>query len=98
MFTKKPTERAEELDELITDTIHMMKLIGPTHEEYPQLLSELERLTKLREQEKPKKVDPNTLWTVGGTIAGTALIILFETRHVMTSKAFGSFVKPKGLT
>lgn len=97
MFTKKPNERAEALDVLITETTHTMKLIGPTHEEYPQLLSELERLTKLRELEKPKQVSRDTLWTVGGTLAGTALIILFETRHVMTSKAFGSFVKPKGL-
>lgn len=95
MLGKKPSAREEALDTLIERVTDDMELFGPTHEEYPQLLNELERLTKLREGEKPKPVSNDTLAIIAGNLIGVVLIVAYEQKHVMTSKAFGTLLRPK---
>lgn len=95
MFSMSKPENQDALDSLIGRVIDDMEMIGPTHEEYPQLLSQLERLTKLRHGDKPKPVSRDTWALIGANILGILIITNYEQAHVVTSKAFGNIMKPK---
>ena len=95
MLGKKPSARNEALDTLIERVTDDMELFGPTHEEYPQLLGELERLTVLRDGKDSKMPSPDTLALIAGNLLGVVLIVAYEQKHVMTSKAFGTLLRPK---
>jgi hypothetical protein len=88
MINRKPTDREKKLDELIDEITNEMDVFGPLSEDYPMLLSELERLCKLRDGERRKPVDGNTAALVAGNIFATVLIVWFEHNNVMSSKAF----------
>lgn len=95
MFNMSTPENQEALDDLIERVTDDMLLFGPTHEEYPQLLNQLERLTKLKVQEKPERVSRDTLAVIAANLVGILIVVAYEQKHVMTSKAFGNILKPK---
>lgn len=95
MFNMSKPENQEALDSLIDRVIHDMEMIGPTHEEYPQLLNQLERLTKLKVEEKPERVSRDTMAVIAANLIGILIVVAYEQKHVMTSKAFGNILKPK---
>lgn len=66
-----------------------MAEIGADHPDYPALMIKLERLYKLRElhSEEPKRVSPDVLFTVAGNLACVLVIVMYEKRNVVTSKA-----------
>lgn len=88
MFKRKPSEREKKLDELIAEIMNEMDVFGPLSEDYPLLLKELNRLCKLRDGERRRPVDGNTVALVAGNIFATVLIVWFEHNNVMSSKAF----------
>jgi hypothetical protein len=67
--------------------------IEPGTEEYSNTLSYLERLVKLKAEDKPERISRNTVAVVLGNLAGILLIVAYEQKHVMTSKAFGTILK-----
>lgn len=90
-------EAQSAIDRLISDVEAHMETSEPGSEEYEALLSQYERLNKLRldNNPKPKPVDRNTLVTVGGYLLGTVFIMFYEHAHVIVSKAWNDRVKPK---
>lgn len=72
-------EKVNPLDIQIAAVLKKMKDGGVDSEDYPALLTKLERLYELKG--KPNKVSRDTLWMVGGNFAGIFLIVLFESRH-----------------
>lgn len=92
-MTKELSNCEEDLNDLIQRVVDDMAMFGPTSEEYPQLLENLERLTKLKDGEKPERVSRDTIAVVAGNIIGILVIVAYEQKHVMTSKAFMTFVK-----
>lgn len=87
-----PFQKPEE-DLLLRPIIELLEAIDlcvPGTELYSNQITELERLYKLREETKRKrKVSKDTLWKVGGNLAGIAMIVLYEHSHVLTSKGIG---------
>jgi hypothetical protein len=79
------------LEGLITEIVRRMEAVPEDSDEYETLLSRLERLHKLREGNKPKRVSRDTLATIAGNLAGILVIVMYEQKHVMTSKAFTIF-------
>ena len=64
-----------------------MNMYGPDTEEYPRLMDNLERLVRLKEI-KPR-VSPDTMAIVVGNLFGILIIVAYEQKHVMVSKALG---------
>ena len=85
-----PFKRTEEkyLDELIERVVEDMQMFGPESEEYPKLVNTLERLHKLKAEKKPSRVSPDTVAIVLGNLLGILIIVMYEEKHVITSKAF----------
>lgn len=83
----KKAERTA-IDDEIKSVLDMMNREGPNSPEYPKLMTALERLNKLKTQERPERVSRDTLWMVGGNLVGIVLIVSYERMNVITSKAF----------
>lgn len=95
MFTKKTPEPTR-IDEAINVIIVEMRNKKATDPEYAVMVSQLERLYKLKEIDSPKKrVSPDTVALIAGNLAGILLILNYERAHVVTSKALGFVMKAK---
>lgn len=86
----KPTP----LDGQIDAVLKKMQALGVDHEEYPKMLSQLERLYALKAKAKPTRVSRDTLALVLGNLFGVILIVAYEQKHVMTSKALNQLNRP----
>ena len=64
-----------------------MDTYGPDSPEYPALVAHLKTLTKIRKAKPSYRVDPNTMALVAGNLLGILVIVAYEQKHVMVSKA-----------
>jgi hypothetical protein len=71
-------------------TLYVASLIQGS-DEYDRALSHLEKLYKIKQGEKSKKISPDTKAIIIANLAGIGLILAYEHAHVITSKAL-SFV------
>lgn len=84
-----------QIDVQIEAVLTSMTVYTPDSPEYKKLLKHLAQLQKLNANERVKKaVSPDTKWLVLGNLAGILIIVLYESKHVFTSKA-GGYIKPK---
>jgi hypothetical protein len=88
-------EKVTPLDVQIERILDEMSSIDVSDEEYPQLITRLEQLYKLKDKQRPSRVSRDTLWTVAGNLFGILLIVAFERTHVMTSKGFNQIIRPR---
>lgn len=91
IFQKKESE----YDKLITDLVDNMELMGQDSEEYKAAMEHLERLAKLRREDRGGRVSPDTLAVVAGNLLGILTIVAYEQKHVMVSKALGLILRSK---
>ena len=88
-------EKRSILDEPIDRVLTEMNTYGPDSPEYEKLVRHLERLKDMKANERQHfVVSPDTIALVLGNLAGILIIVAYEQKHVMTSKAMG-FIKPK---
>jgi hypothetical protein len=64
-------------------------------DDYAKALKHLSELHKMKEAEKPSRVSPDTMLTVGANLVGILLIIRHEHVNVISSKAMSTLMKPK---
>jgi len=84
------------LDEAIERVLNDMEQSSPETQKYSELLSNLERLIILREEDKKRsRISPDTMAIVAGNLLGIFIIVAYEQRHVMTSKGWNSLLKTK---
>jgi hypothetical protein len=93
MFKRK--QEPELLMDPIQRVLIEMEAHEPDGEEYHRCLDRLERLVRLKKEEK-SQIDPNTLLTVGGNVLIALGIVAYEQKHVWGSKAAGMFLRPRG--
>ncbi len=94
MIGKIRREEPSIYDEPIEKVLDAMKTYDTVDGEFITLMEYLERLTKLK-AEKHSKVDPNTMALIAGNLAGILVIVAYEQKHVMTSKAMGFILRAK---
>ena len=95
MFGRVKKEQSK-LAEPIDDVLACMKETTPDQEEYPQYLSYLERLRKLEESDKISlRPSADTIVTVLGNLLVVVVIVAYEQKHVMVSKAKDFILKAK---
>ena len=95
MFDRFKKTREDGFDKQIKRILDDMDMFGPGSEEYDKLLKELKKVMKLKDSKKSKGIDPNTVVLVVGNLVGILIIVMYEEKHVITSKAFSVFVKSK---
>lgn len=80
IFDRKKTDLDIVIDELV---VRMQKTTDPdAYSTY------VEQLVKLNAVRNTRRVSPDVLFNVAGSIAGVLLVLGYEHGHVITSKAF----------
>lgn len=76
------------LDEIVDRVLADMKQYGPDSPEFPELLKTLEKLYQLKSvDETHKQVSPDVIFTVLGNVACVLVIVAYEQKHVISSRA-----------
>jgi hypothetical protein len=91
MFARKKYDNPA-LDEAIENSV---RWLDPNSDDYLKSVDVVERLYKLKEQETPKRMSPDTTAIVVGNLVGIFLILHYEQLHVVSSKALGFVLKLK---
>lgn len=92
MFRRKPAEPTA-LDKEIADVhAQLADCLTAEGDDYQKILDKLERLYKIKAEERPDRVKRDTLLMVGGNVVVTAMIVGHERANVITSKAL-SFIQ-----
>lgn len=86
MFAKKPVEKTG-LEIAIDRLLNELEDHTAESEDYATMVDQLAKLHKLKEDEKPSRVSPDTLISVGGSLTGILLIVMYEQKNVLGSKA-----------
>ena len=83
------------LDESIRTVLAKMKTTDPYSEEYSVLLTDLERLVRLRKDESVNRVSPDTIAVVCANLLGIVIIVGYEHGHVIGSRALQMILRTK---
>lgn len=83
------------LDETIDAALAELKELKTNDPAYQTTLDRVKELYKLKDQTSPKRVSPDTVVQVAGSLAGIILIISYEHAHAISSKALGFVMKSR---
>jgi hypothetical protein len=86
------------LDEPIENILSEMNTYGPDSQEYPALLSYLERLIQMKNENGHFRISADTAAIVAGNLMGIVIIVAYEQKHVIGSKGLGFVIKPKQIS
>lgn len=92
MLTKSKIET--QLDAEIQSVLEALKSKEKTSEEYATLVERLTKLHKLKTEERPKLVSPDTVLVVAANIFGILWLTRYEKTEVLNSKALGFVKRP----
>lgn len=82
------------LDEQIDKLLEHMNECDPSTEKYSGYLTDLERLIRLKKEEKVNRVSPDTMAIVIGGLLQVAIIVIAEEKHIMNSRGLGFVLRP----
>lgn len=88
------SETTRPVDPEIDAVLDKMHAIGVDSEEYPTLMTYLERLHEIKAKVRRDPVSRDTIALVAGNLLGILLIVAYEQKHVMTSKGFSQIIRP----
>lgn len=86
---------ASEYDPQIAKLQAEMMTYDPDQPEYKAAFDHFVTLTKLKAEQKPKRVSADTMAIVAGNLLGILIVVAYEQKHVMTSRAPWNTLKPK---
>ncbi len=97
MFSKKTKDEDPRLDEAIDSLYDELNSVMADSDEFPKIVEQLDKLYKIRalRDEKQDRVSKDTLFMIGGNLAGILLILNFERAGVVASKALGFVLKTR---
>ena len=82
-------------DDAIAKVLEKLDTYDTEDAEFGDAMEYLERLTKLKAETQKSRLDPNQIAIVAGNLLGILVIVAYEQKHVMTSKATGFILKAK---
>lgn len=90
---KTPSKLEAPIDKVLAE----LDMYSPVDPEFATALERLERLMALQQEDNKsnwrKRIDPNTVLSVAGSLLGILAIVEFERTNVATSKAL-NMVRP----
>lgn len=95
MFTTKTSPEKTGLEKAIDRLHDDMQTVDPDSDQYAKMADNLTKLYKLRECDKPERrgPSPDTLALITANLIGIGIIVGYEQKHVVTSKALGFLKK-----
>ena len=90
----KRTKEPSKLDEAIDNLLDELNDYPGYDSDYAKRVKMLEKLHKIKKGNSPRdQVNPDTLLVVGGNVVIALILIGFEQKHVITTKATTFFSK-----
>lgn len=86
MFINRPVQPTA-LDEVIANALKELAGHEAHSAEYAKIVEQLVLLNSMKSNEKTDRVSKDTLALVLGNLAGIIVIVGYEQKHVLTSKA-----------
>ena len=83
------THDESEYDKQVRRILKELETSDPGSEEYARLVEQLQKLQKMRAEDRPDRLSPNTAAIVGANILGIVMIIRHEQVNFIASKALG---------
>lgn len=71
------------------------KAMDPTDDKYPKMVAYLDRLYEMKTKSRRIRVSPDTIALIVGNLLGIVVIVAYEQKHVLTSKALNRTVQPE---
>ena len=94
----KRTEEPKQLDDAVMRAYISLSFENVGPDEYMKKLEVVERLEALTRKKPPRwRVSPDTAATIFTNLASILIIVGYEHTHVITSKAYGTFIRRDGL-
>lgn len=91
MFSfKKNSSDNPLLDKVINDALNDL---SPHDDDYAKKIKAIAQLHKLKQDEKPDRVSPDTMALILGNLIGIGIIVAHERVHVITTKSVGFLKK-----
>ena len=87
MFGFFDRDKLHPIDQPIKRVLDEMEMDGPESEEYPNHVKHLGELYKIKREDRKPLFNPDTLLIAGANILVTLIIVGYEQKHVITSKA-----------
>lgn len=94
MFNTKPVEKTT-LEEAIEELLLAMRATEEDSTEYAQMADQLVKLHALKINEIKPRVSPDTLATIAANLGGIFIIVAYEQKHLVTTKAL-TFLRKLG--
>jgi len=83
-------KRKSKLDEVTDLLLDRMKTdLELSQDLNPKQIEEVERLSKLKQFDKDSKLSADTVAIVVGNLVGILIIVMYEQKHVLTSRGLG---------
>jgi hypothetical protein len=95
MLNRIVRRRESILDKPIERVLSDMDTYGPDSKEYSELIEHLDKLTKMKAEDRRNRVSPDTMAMIAGNLLGIVIIVAYEQKHVMTSKGLGFVLKAR---
>ena len=91
MFNRNPEKTG--LEDAIETALSELKGYEITQDQYAQGVDQIVKLHALKQNEKRDRVSKDTLVATAGNLLGILVIVGYESRHVITSKALNLLPK-----
>lgn len=95
MFGHNANGESSKLEQATEEVLDRMLGMDPEDEKYSTHLGHLERLTKMKTEHRHNKVSSDTVLVVLGNLFGILIIVAYEQKHILASKAMGFVGKTK---
>ncbi len=89
MFTRHTDKDDQILEEAIEHVLNQLKALEPETDQYARIADQLEKLYKIKNENRSRRVSPDTLAGIIANLFGIGIIVGYEQKHIITSKALG---------
>lgn len=95
MFRSLTNEESKELSDAINRASRTLAACDVGSQEYSDTLSHLERLYSIKAENRKNRITPDAMLLVAGNLLGILVIVAYEQKHVLGSKALSFLMKAK---
>ena len=93
MFKSFKSEASKELSDAIDRALRALTTCDVGSQEYSDTLSHLERLYSINIEKRKNRITPDTMVVVAGNLLGVLVIVAYEQKHILGSKALSFLQK-----
>jgi hypothetical protein len=92
MFNRQPDKNDQLLTEVIDRVLEQLKTEEPETDQYARMNDQLVKLYAIKNENRSRRVSPDTLAGIIANLFGIGIIVGYEQKHIITSKAL-SFIR-----